>query len=389
MSLESSSVPERPGTPRSADRATVPPWDDEPSGIRRQAAEIAGIVLADSAPEQASARKLLREHLAAHPGRPEIALAEHLIAIRSLPSVREEVQRVPSASGTPGPETRKNLSSRLERVLKDRTLTTAFQPIRDLTTNPAPVVGVEAFTRVFDEGGDTAADWFAEASEVQMRSDLEFAALESALASARNLPEHLYVALKLAPATCLDPLLPGLLEDSPLALDRMVLELTDALTVEQPAALVAALAPLRRRGLRLAIEHVGSYFDSIRHVRNLRPDIIKLDRNLIHGIPTDIHRHALGEAMVWLAEETGAAVIAEGIETSDELAAVTDIGITAGQGYYLGRPSTRPRDWASWINPVRDLQPLVEADSAGPSSVPAEKTISPSPRNRQRGDRQR
>jgi EAL domain-containing protein (putative c-di-GMP-specific phosphodiesterase class I) len=169
----------------------------------------------------------------------------------------------------------------------------------------------------------------------------------------------------------------------------MVLELTDAPTVEQPAALVAALAPLRRRGLRLAIDHVGSYFDSIRHVRNLRPDIIKLDRNLIHGIPTDIHRYALGEAMVWLAEETGAAVIAEGIETSDELAAVTDIGITAGQGYYLGRPTTRPRDWASWNNPARDLQPLVEADSAGPSSVQAEKTISPSPRNRQRGDRQR
>jgi EAL domain-containing protein (putative c-di-GMP-specific phosphodiesterase class I) len=389
MSLEPSSVPERPGTQRPADRASVPPWDDEPSGIRRQAAEIAEIVLADSAPEQASARKLLREHLAVHPGRPEIALAEHLITIRSLPGVRSEVQSVPSASGTPGPETRKSLSSRLERVLKDRTLTTAFQPIRDLTTNTAPVVGVEAFTRVFDEGGDTAEDWFAEASEVQMRSDLEFAALESALASARNLPEHLYVALKLAPATCLDPLLPGLLEESPLALDRMVLELTDALTVEQPAALVAALAPLRRRGLRLAIDHVGSYFDSIRHVRNLRPDIIKLDRNLIHGIPTDIHRYALGEAMVWLAEETGAAVIAEGIETSDELAAVTDIGITAGQGYYLGRPTTRPRDWASWNNPARDHQPLVEADSAGPSSVQAEKTISPSPRNRQRGDRQR
>ncbi|MDQ0820749.1 EAL domain-containing protein (putative c-di-GMP-specific phosphodiesterase class I) [Arthrobacter sp. V4I6] len=161
----------------------------------------------------------------------------------------------------------------------------------------------------------------------------------------------MYVALKLSPATCLDPLLPGLLEESLLAPDRMVLELPEALTEEQPVALIAALTPLRQRGVRLAIDHTGSYFNSIRHIRQLKPDIIKLDRNLIAGIDTDPLRRALGEAMVGFAEQLGAALIARGIETLDELATVAGLGATAAQGYFLGRPTTRPQDWAGWKHP--------------------------------------
>jgi EAL domain-containing protein (putative c-di-GMP-specific phosphodiesterase class I) len=229
-------------------------------------------------------------------------------------------------------------------------LLTAFQPIYDLSTGSA--AGVEAFTRFVTDGADTADYWFAEAAEARLGSELEFAALESALAAAEHLPPHLYVALKLSPATCLDPLLPGMLEEFRLAPDRMVLELTDALTAEQADALVTALALLRQRGVRLAIDHAGSYFDSIRHIRQLKPDIIKLDRNIIAGIDTDTLRHAFGEAMAGFAEQLGAALIAEGIETKDELAAVAALGVTAVQGYFLGRPTTRPQDWAHWSLPA-------------------------------------
>lgn len=97
------------------------------------------------------------------------------------------------------------------------------------------------------------------------------------------------------------------------AVDRMVLELTEALTVDEPAALVAALAPLRRRGLRLAVDHVGSYVDSIRQIRQIRPDFIKLDRYLIAGIETDPLRHAFGEVTTEFAGQLGAVLIAEGI----------------------------------------------------------------------------
>jgi EAL domain-containing protein (putative c-di-GMP-specific phosphodiesterase class I) len=134
------------------------------------------------------------------------------------------------------------------------------------------------------------------------------------------------------------------------------------MTREQPAALAAVLAPLRTSGVRLAIDHAGSYFTSIRHIRQLRPDIIKLDRNLIAGIDTDALRSSLGEAMIGFAEHIGATVIAQGIETPAELAAISGLGATAGQGYLLGRPTTRPEDWNAWSAARQETASLTTPD---------------------------
>ncbi|MET3920762.1 EAL domain-containing protein [Arthrobacter sp. UYEF20] len=318
-------------------------------------------------------RDQLRIHLASNPGRPEIALAEHLVSLGSLADYTggvHQVQHPPVPSeGIDAVETTATATtesaSRIQAVLAHRTLLTAFQPIFDLST--AAVVGVEAFTRFVSDGSDSADYWFTEAANAQLGSELEFAALESALTAAQHLPAHLYVALKLSPAICLDPLLPQFLQESGLSPGRTVLQLTEALTDEEPAALAAALEPLRRRGVRLAIDHVGSYFASIRHVRQLEPDIIKLDRNLIEGIDTDPLRHAFSEAMTGIAGQIGASVTAEGIETSAELAAVTGLGLTAGQGYFLGRPSTRPQDWDSWSIPAHAFESLTDPDASARS----------------------
>jgi EAL domain-containing protein (putative c-di-GMP-specific phosphodiesterase class I) len=339
--------------------------------IRRQAAEIIESVLSSSEPEQAAARDHLRQCLAAHPDRPEAALAEHLIALRTLTEFpagipglrpRDGASRPQPPLPGPFPESEGSIRSRIESVLQGRMLLTAFQPIRELPVGR--VVGAEALTRFLGDTWDQPAEWFAEAKDARLGSDLEFAALESALSAARILPEHLYVALKLSPATCLDPLLPGLLEESELGPERLVLELTEAMTREQPQALLAALAPLRKRGVRLAIDHAGSYFTSIRHIRQLRPDIIKLDRSLIAGIDADALRSSLGEALIGFAEHIGALVIAQGIETPSELAAVSGLGATAGQGYLLGPPTTRPEDWNAWATARLDTQPQTTPDGS-------------------------
>lgn len=354
-----------------ADPAPARHYGNDASGIRRQALEIIKAVLSDPAPEQARARDMLREHVAAHPGNPEKALAEHLTSLRSLTGSPAGTPGAPPAAPsdgrhpaeTPDPAAADSVS-RIEAVLNGRMLLTAFQPIFDLPTGT--VVGVEAFTRFVSDGNDPAG-WFAEAAEARLGSELEFAALECALAASQHVPPHLYVALKLSPATCLDPLLPELLQASTLSPDRMVLQLTEALTAGQPSALVAALLPLRRSGVRLAVDHVGSYFDSIRHVRQLRPDIIKLDRDLVAGIDSDNRRHAFGASMTGFAEQLGAVLIAEGIETGDELAALTGLGVRTGQGYFLGRPSTRPQDWAGWNPAAQGLPTSAEPRGAAPS----------------------
>lgn len=235
---------------------------------------------------------------------------------------------------------------KIGEILTGGMLLTAFQPIVDLTTGAT--TGVEAFTRFAGDGTEDADHWFAAAAVASLGRELEFAALESALGAAVHLPPQLYVALKVSPAVCLDPLLPGLLQGSALTPGRTVLQLTEALTDAQLTAIATVLAPLRRQGVLLGVDHAGSYVDSIRHIRQLRPDIIKIDRGLIAGIDTDYLRHAFGDAMAGFAGKLGATLVAEGIETGAELAAVRSLGITAGQGYFLGRPTTSPEDWAHW-----------------------------------------
>jgi PAS domain S-box-containing protein len=235
---------------------------------------------------------------------------------------------------------------RIEQVLREKTFLTAFQPIHELATGA--VIGVEALARFVDDDGGSPEHWFSEAATVGLAADLEFAALESALTAATGLPSHLYVALNLSPETCLDPRLPGFLTRSGIAPNRLVLELTENLAVAAYAPLVGALAPLRGQGLRIAVDDAGAGFASMRHILHLHPDIIKLDRSLIAGIDQDPGQRALGAAMVEFAQQIQAHLVAEGIESEAELAAVTRLGMYSGQGYVLGRPSAEPQKWATW-----------------------------------------
>lgn len=236
--------------------------------------------------------------------------------------------------------------ARIREVIDGQLIMTAFQPIHDLRSGR--VIGVEALSRFVSDDGAAADYWFDKAAAVGMGTQLEFAALEAALVAARTLPANMYLALNLSPATCLDPRLRSLLALSPVPTDRIVLELTEHLEVEDYGRLTRELKSLRMRGLRLAVDDAGSGFASMRHILHLRPEIIKLDRSLIAGIHDDIGQHALGAAMVEFARRIGATIVAEGIETAAELAAVSGLGMTAGQGYFLGRPTVQPEEWGKW-----------------------------------------
>ncbi|SEQ15441.1 EAL domain-containing protein [Arthrobacter sp. OV608] len=100
-----------------------------------------------------------------------------------------------------------------------------------------------------------------------------------------------------------------------MAPDRIVLELTERQRVNDYDSLVSALMPLRELGLRVAVDDAGSGFSSMRHILELRPDIIKLDRSVITGIHANPGQRALGAAMVKFAPEISATIVAEGIET--------------------------------------------------------------------------
>lgn len=368
MSMDETSFPALTDGELTAEWGTqsIPPSDVSSPAIRGQAWDIIESVLDDPSPQSEWARERLRTRMATHPGRPERALLEHLIATRAATDDHAPGASGPEAQGIdvppaalltpilPPPEadtgnpvlfTRRS-RKKIEAILGDRMLLTAFQPICELATGS--VVGVEALTRFVSDDGASADHWFNEAAAVGLGADLEFAALQAALAAAEKLPSHLYVDLNLSPATCLDPRLRAFVEQSELALDRIVIELTERLAEDEYAPLVEALAPLRLRGLRVAVDGAGAGFGSMRQVKLLSPDIVKLDRGLISGIDRAAGQQTVGAAMVEFARQIDADLVAEGIETEAELATVTRLGMTAGQGYLLGRPSVQPLEWAHW-----------------------------------------
>lgn len=241
---------------------------------------------------------------------------------------------------------RKAAKERIETMLTDKTFLIAFQPIHDLRTG-APA-GVEALTRFLGDPGRTPDIWFAEAFSVGLGTDLELLVVRAALCAAVKLPDHLYVSVNVSPATCLDPRLPGIIRNAEVAPERIVLEITEHASVVDYAPVTGAIEGLRRSGVRIAIDDTCSGFASMRHILEFQPEYIKIDRSVISGIDNDAGQRALGQSMVAFAGAINARIIAEGIETRNELTTVTELGMAAGQGYFLGRPTVSEKDWISW-----------------------------------------
>lgn len=130
------------------------------------------------------------------------------------------------------------------------------------------------------------------------------------------------------------------LREAPLG--RLVIEIKEHAHVENYDDLTAALTPLRTLGVKVAVDDVGSGYASMRHVLNIRPDIIKLDISLTRAIDSDRTRRALASALCEFARQTDRRIVAEGVETSEELETLRSLGVDAAQGYYLGKPVPFP-----------------------------------------------
>jgi EAL domain-containing protein (putative c-di-GMP-specific phosphodiesterase class I) len=220
-----------------------------------------------------------------------------------------------------------------------------LQPIVDLATGARP--GAEALSR-FPGGWDMPPDaCFAEAHSVGLGHQLEILALERAA-------EHLkrvtgYIALNVSPSTLLTRECSRLLTTLPA--HRILLELSEHDPVQDYAALTATLAPLRARGIRLAIDDVGAGFSSLRHIVLTAPDVIKLDRSIVTGLGTDAVLATLVRALLEFARGCGTQVVAEGVETAADADALRALGVGYGQGWHFGRPGP-PDALASSLSPV-------------------------------------
>jgi EAL domain-containing protein (putative c-di-GMP-specific phosphodiesterase class I) len=223
---------------------------------------------------------------------------------------------------------------RIHSALSPGMLWMMYQPICDLRN--VQIVGFEALSR-FRLLPETRPDvLFNEAHEAGMGTMLEAKAIGLGLEALHHFSSNIYVSVNISADTILDPVFTSIFDGIPL--ERVTLEITEHAAVERYQQVKTALEPMRERGMQLAVDDAGAGFSSFRHILELAPDRIKLDRSLTRNVSGDPARRALVAAFVRFAQDTGTRLIAEGVETETELHALQELGVEKAQGYYLGRP---------------------------------------------------
>ena len=237
---------------------------------------------------------------------------------------------------------------RISTIITRRAFRPVFQPIVDLVNDA--IVGYEALTRFTD--GMSPDVRFGEASTVGLGPSLEAATLEAALAAAVALPPKAWLDVNVSPAFVLEQeTLRGILRRH--RGRRMVLEVTEHEVVSDYPAFRIACAAVGPR-VELAVDDAGAGFASLRHILELRPSFVKLDRWLVEDLNADEARQAMIAGVLHFAKSTGCRIIAEGIETSAERDTLRALGVQLGQGYLLGRPVPAEPRAETGIEPKTD-----------------------------------
>jgi diguanylate cyclase (GGDEF)-like protein len=234
-------------------------------------------------------------------------------------------------------------------------ITPVFQPIFDLRSQE--IVGYEALSRFPAEVGHTPQEWFDLARKHGLAVELEAAAVRAAL-DVPGRPAGASLSLNLSPEALLsgrDAL--NLPED----LSAITIEVTENALVTEGPELELALQDLRARGARIAVDDAGVGYAGFAQLVRVRPDVVKLDRSLVESVNVQPTKAAVIKAFVGFAQDTGALICAEGIETAGELRVVRLLGSATGQGFLLGRPDA---DWAP-AEPAVQLPAPPPADANG------------------------
>jgi EAL domain-containing protein (putative c-di-GMP-specific phosphodiesterase class I) len=153
--------------------------------------------------------------------------------------------------------------------------------------------------------------------------------------AAAGLPSTVALSVNLSGAVLeREPTLANIVAD---AGRNVIVELTEHDRIDDYQAVRRALQSLGP-SVSLAVDDAGSGYASLRHILALQPAYVKLDIEWVHEIDRDPIRRALVTGLAYFARETGCELIAEGIETDAELAALRELGVPLGQGYLLGPP---------------------------------------------------
>ncbi|HEX7471511.1 MAG TPA: EAL domain-containing protein [Candidatus Limnocylindrales bacterium] len=252
-----------------------------------------------------------------------------------------------------------DLASAVAEVIEHRSVRAVFQPIVQLATGR--VIGYEGLVRPTAHPFMDAGSMFAAAEGGGRTAELDYVCLETVAAAAASIPADRYVAINLSPRTLEAPEFNALalcrrLARLGLPSQRIVLELTEREEIEDLARLRRGLEACRALGVRVAADDVGAGNAGLRLLSLVPFDVVKIDLSLVQDAVTHETSAEILATLRDLATRRGAVVVAEGLETQQQLKLVLAAGIDAGQGYLLGRPGE-----ATDAQPI-DMERLLSAE---------------------------
>ncbi|BAN27971.1 putative bifunctional diguanylate cyclase/phosphodiesterase [Caballeronia insecticola] len=167
-------------------------------------------------------------------------------------------------------------------------------------------------------------------------------AVQAAGRLAGAMPSVCSVALNVSPKQFRDPRLVSVLRHALkracIESDRITLEITESALIENVDAAQEVLSNVRAMGVRIAIDDFGTGYSSLSYLARFRPDVLKLDKSFVDNIATDVMVRTVVEGVIDLAHKLGVIVVAEGVETQEQLDTLRDVHCDKMQGFLLSRP---------------------------------------------------
>ncbi len=244
----------------------------------------------------------------------------------------------------------------LNYILESENISTVYQPIVSLIDGT--VIGYEALSRGPADSPLKSPDKLFEAARLHNRSwDLELLCRVKAIKRASKLPKDTLLFINVDPHIFRDEkfkkgFTKEFLAEHNMSPESIIFEITEKSSIEDYKSFRAALSNYVEQGYKIAIDDTGSGYSGLKMLTETKPHYVKIDMDLIRNINKDTFKQALLDCFVRLSKVVNMKLIAEGIETEEELATLVNLGVYAGQGYFLNRPAG---DFLDTSDYVRDI----------------------------------
>nr|WP_279306601.1 EAL domain-containing protein [Microvirga solisilvae] len=237
---------------------------------------------------------------------------------------------------------RQKMETELWEAMTRQEFHVAYQPQYDLKTRT--LVGVEALLRWQhpERGLVSPAEFIPVAEEIGLMEALGEWVLIEACKDAASWPKPIKVAVNVSPVQFargdLAKAVEKILTLTGLPANRLVLEITETIFIQENGAVRRAMDVLRSKGVSFALDDFGTGYSSLSYLREFSIDTIKIDRSFVRDIPNDAGSMAIVQAVIALGRGLDMRLMAEGVETPEQIEALRQAGCDEGQGYGLGRP---------------------------------------------------